>query len=202
MRRVFRRKGETMAADYESKPIDVIGQTLTDAEYARAYSAAEGMLSPFRRRGIQAGICLSAAVLFASVIPLYRAKFTTFFGPICAIVLCVAFAALFYFYQPRETERWAAERFRSGALLSLPQKISVYGDRAVVETERERILSYWTEFAGCTETETAFVFVGGRERSLLILKKQGLSPERIRRLSEHFSAVFVRRYWKSGRREG
>lgn len=188
-----------MATSYEGSPIEVIEQTLSAEEYAPEYRAAGGILSPWSRRGVKAGLCLSAALLVGSVIPLYRARFSTFFGPVCGVALCVAFAALFYFYQPREIERWAAELFRSNALLSLPQRISVYRDSVVIESERERILEYWTDFAGCLEDRKAFVFAGGRERNLLVIKKQGLSPEQTQRLSEHFSAAFAFRYQKRNR---
>lgn len=185
-----------MATFYEGGPIEVIEQTLTAEEYARGYRAAGEFSSPLRRRGVQAGLCLSAAVLIGSVIPLYRARFSTFFLPVCGILLCVLFAALFYFYRPREIERGAQELFRSNALLSLPQKIGVYRDSVVVESEREHILEYWTDFAGCLENGEFFVLSGGRERNLLILKKQGLSAEQRRRLTEHFSATFALRYGK------
>jgi hypothetical protein len=188
-----------MATYYEGDPIGVVEQTLTAEEYAPEYRAAGGILSPFHRRGVKAGLCLSAALLIGSVIPLYRARFSTVFGPICGAALCVAFAALFYFYQPREIERWAAELFRSNALLSLPQKISVYRDSVVIESEREHILEYWTDFAGCLEDGEAFVLAGGRERDLLVIKKRGLSPEQIRSLSEHFSSAFALRYEKRNR---
>ena len=188
-----------MATYYEGSPIEVVEQTMSEQEYAREYRAAGEILSPFRRRGVKAGLCLSAALIIASVIPFYRTKFSTVFVPVCGVVLCIAFAALFYFYQPAEIERWAAELFRSNALLSLPQKISIYRDSVVVKSERERILEYWTDFAGCLEKKNAFVLAGGRERPLLIIKKQGLSPEQIRRLSEHFSETFALRYRKSGR---
>lgn len=188
-----------MATYYEGDPIAVLEQTMTDTEYARGYRASETLLSVFHRRGVKAGLCLSAAVLIGSFIPLYREKFTTFFVPGCGVALCLLFAALFFFYQPRETERWAAELFRSNALLSLPQKISIYRDSVVVESERERILEYWTDFSGCLENNRAFILTGGRERTLLILEKKGLSPEQEKRLSEHFSSVFARRYMKDGR---
>lgn len=188
-----------MATYYEGGPIAVIEQTLTGGEYASGYRASGALLSSFHRRGVKAGLCLSAAVLIGSFIPLYRAKFTTFFAPACGIVLCAVFAALFYFYQPRETERWAADLFRSNALLSLPQKISVYRDSVVIESERERILEYWTDFSGCLENERAFVLTGGRERNLLLIEKNGLSPEQEKVLSEHFSSVFARRYMKNMR---
>lgn len=188
-----------MATYYEGGPIAVLEQTLTEREYAQGYRASGVLLSSFHRRGVKAGLCLSAAVLIGSFVPLYRVKFTTFFAPGCFIVLCLVFAALLYFYQPRETERWAAELFRSNALLSLPQKISVYRDSVVMESERERIVEYWTDFSGCLENEQAFVLTGGRERNLMILEKKGLSPEQVKLLSEHFSSVFTRRYMKSSR---
>ncbi|MBW7572921.1 YcxB family protein [Caproiciproducens faecalis] len=188
-----------MPTFYEGGPVHTVEQTVGSEDYAEAYYTAQSAVSPMHRKWVRAGICLSAAIVIASFIPFYRARFFTCWGPACGIVLALALGFLFFFIQPNDIRKWAAELYRSNRLLELPQKIEIYRDSVVIETSCEKILEYWTDFSKCIETPAAFVVTGGRERDLLLIKKQGLSNEQIKKISEHLAGAFASRYVKSGR---
>ncbi|HEX3025989.1 MAG TPA: YcxB family protein [Clostridia bacterium] len=191
-----------MPTFYEGNPIETVEQIISEQDYADAYYAAHSSSALLHRRDVQAGICLSLAVLCASVIPLYRARFSTFWGPVCGILAFLALAAVFFFLKPQDTKNWARRLYRSNALMALPQKVTVYRDSIVLENGRERFSEYWTDFSGCVETKDAFILTGGRERLLLLIKKKGLSPERQNMLSAHFADAFAYRFRKFGRQGG
>lgn len=188
-----------MPTFYEGSPIAEIDQTVSADEWARAYYIAQSMLFPTRRKEVKAGICVTAALLIGSIIPVYRFRFSTIVGPVCGILFALILAAAFYFVQPNEILRWGRTLYRSNALLAVPEKITVYRDSVVIENEYEKILEYWTDFAKCIETKDAFVITGGLERSLLTICKRGLKPEQVAALSSHFADTFATRYEKTGR---
>ncbi|HEX3039630.1 MAG TPA: YcxB family protein [Caproiciproducens sp.] len=188
-----------MPTFYEGSPIAIIEQTVSESEWGGAFYTAQSMLFPIRRREVKAGICVTAAVLIGSVIPVYRFRFSTVVGPVCGILFALALAAAFYFVQPNEIRRWGQTLYRSNALLSLPEKIMVYRDSVVIENQHEKILEYWTDFAKCIETKDAFVITGGLERNLLTIRKSGLPKEQVAALSAHFANTFAARYEKTGR---
>lgn len=184
---------------YEGKPVAVLEQSLTAAEYGKAYYAAQSTVSLFHRKEVSSGVCLTVTVAAGALIPLfYRVPglLSTLIA-VCAVGL--GFAALLFFVQPNDTRSWGGALYRSNALLELPQEISVYRDSVVVKSERETLREYWTDFSRCVETEDAFILVGGWERWLLTLKKDGLSPEEKEALSAHFRDAFARRYQRFGR---
>lgn len=188
-----------MPTFYEGKPIETMEQTVTANDYASAYYWVQSSFSLLHKREVRAGICLSLAVIIGSMIPGYLIKFTTFWGPVCAILVLLGLAFLFFFVQPNDIKNWAAELYRSNALFALPQKIDIYRDSVVLKNKWEQFTLYWTDFSGCVETKEAFVIHGGRERNLLIVKKDGLSKEQISKLSSHFSDAFASHYQKIGR---
>lgn len=188
-----------MPTFYEGSPIEAVEQTVSAADYASAYYWVQSSFSLLHRREVRAGICLTLAVIVGSMIPLYSSRFLTLWGPFCAIIILLASAANFFFVQPITIRNWAEELYDSNALLALPQKITVYRDSVIAENGREQFSQYWTDFSGCVETKEAFVIHGSSERNLLILKKDGLSPEQKSRLSAHFADTFASRYQKIGR---
>ena len=188
-----------MPTFYEGKPIEVVEQNISAADYASAYYWVQSSFSLMHKREIKAGICLTLAVITGSIIPGYLARFSTFWGPVCVILILLGVAVVFFFVQPNDIKNWAAELYRSNSLLELPQKIDIYRDSVIMQNEREKFTQYWTDFSGCVETKDAFVIHGGRERNLLIVKKYGLSEEQKSKLSAHFADTFASRYQKIGR---
>lgn len=188
-----------MPTFYEGGPVHTVEQMIGPEDYAAAYAAAQSAVSPMHKKWVKAGICASAAIVIASFIPFYRTKFSSCWAPACGIVLALALGFLFLFVQPGDIRRWAAELYRSNALLALPHKIELFRDSVVFENSCEKILEYWTDFAKCIETPSAFVLTGGRERELLIIKKQGLTNEQREKISAHLAGAFASRYVKSGR---
>lgn len=187
-----------MPTFYEGEPVEVVEQTVSAADFASAYYAAQSTASLMNRREVRAGLCVTLAILCASMIPLYSTRFSTFFGPVCGILALLGLAAVFFFAQPNDIKSWAERIYASNRLLALPQKISIYRDSIVAEGERERFTEYWTDFSRCIETREAFVLTGGRERYLMIVKKDGLDAQRSERVSLHFADAFASRYQQFG----
>jgi hypothetical protein len=186
-----------MPTFYEGKPIEIIEQSVSSAEWASAYYTAQSSYSLIHRKEIKAGACITAALLIGSIIPSYHYRFSTVWGPACGIFITLALSAVFYFVQPNEIRQWAEKLYRSNAILALPEKITVYRDSVVIENEREQFLEYWTDFAKCIETKDAFVITGGLERSLLTIQKRGMTQEQQSRLSAHFADAFASRYQRN-----
>lgn len=188
-----------MPTFYEGGPIETVSQTISSEDYANAFYAAYCASSPLRRRWVRAGIFLSAAIVIGSCIPFYRARFATVWIPCGGIVLALALCILFGFVQPNDLKKWGARLYRSNVLWSVPEQIEIYRDSVVLKNTCEQILEYWTDFSLCLETSSAFIAAGGRERELLIIKKQGLSKEQTEKISAALSGAFAARYVKSGR---
>ena len=188
-----------MPTFYEGKPIEILEQNVSAPGYAAAYYAAQDSLSPMHKKEVKASLCLTGAVVIGSLIPLYRTHFTSFWGPACGIVLALLLGVLFYFIQPNDIKKWAAEVYDSNALLALPEKVSIYRDSVIIENAHEQLMEYWTDFGRCIESKSAFIVLGGRERNLLIIKKQGLTEQQNSKISAHFADAFASRYQKSGR---
>ncbi|NLJ31036.1 MAG: hypothetical protein GX424_05470 [Clostridiales bacterium] len=188
-----------MPTFYEGKPIATVEQSLREPDYAAAYYAAQSTVSLLRRKEVLSGICLTVAVVGGSLIPLFYRTPGLLGGLIAVCALGLGSALLFFFVQPHDIRSWAGEIYRSNALLALPQTITVYRDSIVAKSEKETFQEYWTDFARCVETRDAFVLVGGRERWILTVQKEGLEKSERETLSAHFQDAFARRYQKFGR---
>ncbi len=188
-----------MPTFYEGKPVEILEQHISEDDYAAAYYAAQESISPMHKKEVKVCVCLSAAAVIGSLIPLYHTRFSTFWVPVCGIILALLLAVLFYFVQPNDIKKWASELYRSNPLLALPEKISIYRDSVIIENQHEQLMEYWTDFGKCIESKSAFVVIGGQERNLLIIKKQGLMEEQRNKISAHFADAFASRYQKSER---
>lgn len=188
-----------MPTFYEGKPIAVLEQSLSAADYASAFYAAQSTISLLRRKEVSSGICLTVSVISGALIPLFY-RVPGLLGvliTVCAVGL--VFAGVLFFVQPNDLRSWAKELYRSNALLALPQTVTVYRDSIAVKSEVETFQEYWTDFSRCVETKEVFVLVGGRERWVLAVKKEGLEESVKETLSAHFQDAFARRYQKLGR---
>lgn len=188
-----------MPTFYEGNPVDILQQDISAEDYAAAYYTAQESFSLLHKKEVKAGLCLTAAIVIGSFIPIYRTRFSSYWIPAYGIVLAVLLAVLFYFIQPNDIRKWAADVYRSNALLALTEKISIYRDSVIIENEHEQLMEYWTDFSKCVESKSAFIVIGGLERNLLIIKKQGLTEQQINKISAHFGDAFASRYQKSGR---
>lgn len=188
-----------MPTFYDNEPIEEICQTISKDEYKEAFYIGDSAVSPMHTKWVKTGICLSAAIIVGSLLPIYRNNFITFWVPSCAFVIFLLLALYFYYIQPKEIKKWGEKIYITSAFLPLPQKIKIYRDSVVLENEYEKILEYWTDFAKCVETNSFYILTGGRERSLLIIKKNGLTPEQNQNISKHFSNEFALRYMKKKR---
>ncbi|MFR1214531.1 MAG: hypothetical protein ACLSCV_07305 [Acutalibacteraceae bacterium] len=91
--------------------------------FADAYFIAHSTISPIYLPIVKAGICVSLAVLSASVLPLYRTFFSGVVVPVIAIVFILL--ALFYgrlagYYKGRR------KNFDSNQMMSLPFSVAFF----------------------------------------------------------------------------
>ena len=66
-------------------------QTLGEENYAAACRLLTHCASPWRRRGVRAGVCVTAAAAVASFLPVYLRRFVSAVAPgiiIGALLLC------------------------------------------------------------------------------------------------------------------
>lgn len=188
-----------MPTFYEGKPVEIFEQKMEADEYVQAYLTAQESISVFHKKEVRAGICLTAAAVIGSFIPQYKAYNATVWVPATAIFVALLLSVICYFMIPNETKIWGSRIYSSNALLALPEKITLYRDSVLIENKYEHILEYWTDFGKCIESKSLFVVTGGRERKLLVIRKQSLTEEQTNTLSAHFADTFASRYQKSGR---
>lgn len=182
----------------QKKPESVtIEQTLTGADCAEAAAAAKYYAKPLQRNSILAALCLTAAAVAGSLI--YTAYVTHPRWTWVPVATCAAMAVLsafFFFVMPKAERRRAEKWFSSSPLAALPAKVTVSGDRVVLESECEKITEYFTDFTLCAETDRVIAAIGGRQRYLLIVKKDGLSPGDAEKLSQLFRYAFDGRWYR------
>ena len=177
-------------------------QTLTPEDYTEAFAQVAFFASPMRRRSVRALICVTAAAVAASFLPLCSGHKTA-----CAVAAAVAAvfvvaAVAVWFLQPVLEKRRAEQWFRSCPLAALPSEITLTGQSAVIVTSCERLTEYWTDFSICVETDRLIAAAGGGERFLLVLKKDGLPPEEAKKLSGLMRYVFDGRWAGTAPRKG
>ena len=172
-------------------------QTLTVGDYTEAAAAAEYFARPLRRCSVQAAFCLTISVISASLV--YTAHLTHprwTWVPVTVAAVFLLLSAYQFFARPalerRRVEKWGA----SCPLALLPQKLTVYADRAVLETECEKITGYFTDYTICAETDRLIAAAGGRERYLLVVKKEGLPPEQAEAVAALFRHAFDGRWYR------
>ena len=182
-----------MATFYEGNPILTFSFTVEEAEYASAYLFKQQYRSFFHRKEWKGGLCVTAAVCFAAMIPSFQVRYGSFWFPAAAMCFCFLMGAYFFFLQPEGLRKFGAEIYRSNLFLRGTHTVSVYRDSMVYKTEREVFSQYWTDFDRCIETEDQILLIGG-VRDLMILKKDGISGEQQKQLSAHFASAFASRY--------
>lgn len=148
-------------------------QTLSEEEFACAFRALNHCASPWRRRGVRAGLCATAALAVALFLPAYRRQFATAVFPAVLICALLVGASAFFFLQPVWENRKAHELYSSCALMAQPARFTVRADRAEWKNRYESCTEYWTDFLFCAETPTLFVAAGGFQRGVLVMKKSG-----------------------------
>lgn len=185
-----------MPGFYEGKPAAVVRQTLTGTLYTQASLTARRQMFPLTRPGVRAGICVTLALLCLSGTPWYAVQFGGVWAPVAMEVMLLLLAAFLLFVQPKNEQAQLEQAFSSNPLLALETTVSVYRDSVVLESGREKILEYWTEFQRCFETPRYFVAAGGRERYLWVLDKTALSTEECAQVSQMLADAFAAKYRK------
>lgn len=171
-------------------------QTLAAGDFVEAAFAAEYFAHPLRRRSVRATACLTAAAVSASLIYACGRYPKLLWLPSWAAGIFLLLAAVFFFGQPRQRKRRALAWLKTCPLAALPAKVTVCKDRVELESRCEKMTEYFTDFRLCVETDRLIAAVGGKERFLLVVKKEGLPPERAEALSSLFRYGFDGRWYR------
>lgn len=190
---------------YDGKtPVAQVSQTLTAEEYARGALLVSRQASPLARPGVRAGVCVMAGAIAACTAPASLREYGSMWLPLLFILLFLALACWFWFFQPERELEGMRREFRQSPVLGLASQLQLYRDYFILRDEYEEITEYWTDFSECFEDGEFFAVSGGTERPLLLVKKEGLSPEEKEALQVHFQNAFAVRYrlvkGKGGRR--
>lgn len=176
-------------------------QTLTERDYREAGRAAEETAHPSRRRWVRVCACLTAAGFSASLTPASLRAFRTALPALLPAAALALLALAVWAFHAEIAGGRAGRRFRACPLLALPQRVTLGRDRAVVRSEYEKSVRYWTEFPLCVETPRLFAAAGGQwGRALLIVRKDSLPGGDAAEAEKLLAGAFGRRYCKIGKR--
>ncbi len=165
--------------------------------FSNAYLIARSTVSPIHLPIIKAGICLSLAILSASVLPLYITFFSGFVMPVIAVSFFVLLSLFFAIVWPGIIKGRGAKIFDSNQMLSLPFSASFFKSFFEIENEKETIREYWTEIDRSLETKNMFIILGGRQRPLVLIEKKHLSDEQQNTLSSFLEKVLIFKHKKA-----
>lgn len=183
----------------KEKPI-ILHQTLTELDYIAAEAALSYYSSPMKRRSTRVAMCLTGAVVAASLIPAGLRAFPRFVWiPIAVAAACAVAAILVGLLQPVFRARQVRKWFRSCPLAALPADLAVFHDHAEVKSSCEQITEYWTDFFLCVETDDLIAAAGGRERFLFVVRKKDLPKDTAKSLSALFHGAFDGRWYHTRR---
>ena len=138
--------------------------------FADAYFIAHSTISPIYLPIVKAGICVSLAVLSASVLPLYH----TFFSGIVVPVIAISFFLLLALFWPGIIKGRGAKIFDSNQMMSLPFSVAFFKSFFEIQNEKEIIREYWTEVDRSLETKSMFIILGGQQRPLVLIEKKNI----------------------------
>ncbi|WBY64444.1 hypothetical protein [Thermocaproicibacter melissae] len=179
-----------------------VQQTLTARDFAEAFQAALFFSAPMRRRSVRMLMCITAGGIAASFLPLSWARVSVRATLIAVSVLCLAAGIVIWLFQPVWQRNRAENWFRCCPLAALPAKITLSRRSAEIVTECEHMVEYWTDFSLCVETDRLICAAGGRQRFLLVLKKEGLPSEQAEELSGLMRYAFDGRWYRMPSRKG
>ena len=94
--------------------------------FADAYFIAHSTISPIYLPIVKAGICVSLAVLSASVLPLYHTFFSGIVVPVIAISFFLLLALFFMVVWPGIIKGRGAKIFDSNQMMSLPFSVAFF----------------------------------------------------------------------------
>ncbi len=169
---------------------------ITRSLYANAYFIARSTASPINLPFVRAGICMSLAILTASVLPLYLTLFSSFIIPMVGICFFILLTIFFMFILPCVVKGQGAKIFDSNKLIELPFTISLFKSFFEISNEKETIRQYWTEVDRSLETSDMFVILGGKQRPLLLIEKQQLTNEQQNSLSSFLQKMLAYKHKK------
>ena len=107
--------------------------------FADAYFIAHSTISPIYLPIVKAGICVSLAVLSASVLPLYHTFFSGIVVPVIAISFFLLLALFFMVVWPGIIKGRGAKIFDSNQMMSLPFSVAFFKSCFEIQNEKEMI---------------------------------------------------------------
>lgn len=165
--------------------------------FADAYFIAHSTISPIYLPIVKAGICVSLAVLSASVLPLYHTFFSGIVVPVISISFFLLLALFFMVVWPGIIKGRGAKIFDSNQMMSLPFSVAFFKSCFEIQNEKEMIREYWTEVDRSLETKSMFIILGGQQRPLVLIEKKNLSDEQQNKLSSFLEKVLIFKHKKA-----
>ena len=164
--------------------------------FADAYFIAHSTISPIHLPIVKAGVCISLAVLSASVLPLYHTFFSGIVMPTIAICFFILLALFFMIAWPSIIKGRGAKIFDSNQMMALTFSVAFFKSFFEIQNEKEIIREYWTEVDRSLETKNMFIILGGEQRPLLLIEKKNLSNEQQNKLSSFLEKVLIFKHKK------
>jgi hypothetical protein len=179
-----------------------VKQTLTAQDFAEAFSSVLFFSAPMKRRSVRTIVCIMAGVVVASFLPISWAKVSLRITLIVLSSLLAAAGVVIWFCQPGWKRKRAENWFHCTPLAALPAEVTITRRGAELVSECEHMKEYWTDFSICVETDRLITAAGGRQRFLLVLKKDGLPPEQAEKVSSLMRYAFDGRWYRMPSRKG
>lgn len=182
-------------------PILLIKNKISEEEYG------EGCRIYDLRKGRSAGREWKASVFFAlamlMLFILMRSGFDVSSNPLSPLILaaCVFMCIFYIIILPAAAEKKGRATFRKSSLLCMEYEIKIFRDRLEMKNKNEYLKRYYTEITDCIETNEIFVLIGGIEKNLLVISKNGLQEDEKDQLSRIFRKEMIRQYRKTKKGE-
>ncbi len=182
-------------------PILLIKNKISEEEYGKGCRIYD------LRKGRSAGREWKASVFFAlamlMLFILMRSGFDIIQNPLSPVILgaCVFMCIFYIIILPFAAEKKGRDTFRKSSLLCKEYEIRIYRDRLEMKNKNEYLKRYYTEITDCIETNEIFVLIGGIEKNLLVISKNGLQEDEKDQLSRIFRKEMIRQYRKTKKGE-
>ena len=187
---------------YYDRELCVGEGTVSEEQFIRAWVLHEQVVGCLRDRKLIRGAL--GCVLVAALL-LWAGRSLSM--PVAAATALVCACGLFFSCKmlPDRVKKEAADIYQSGKILSAPMKLRITCEGFQYTNPYETLEGSWSETAFCAEDDECFAFCENRDRSVLILRKEWISPETCAALSEKLQEIFAgrwQRFRESGKKDG
>ena len=181
---------------FHGQPLFTAMQLMTPDQFEDNWLVREKSVGRLKYQKLWLG-ALTVLVLFffSFALPdLAQGRWIRSIAALTYVLLCIAIAVYEMMVLPRRLQMEAVRCYRTNRLLQCETQITVTRDGYQLKNRYETRIGYWSETAFCAETESSFVFCGGRERDPLIVIKEIIPAQEREHFSEKMQETFSGRY--------